>query len=239
MSDALQNPPSHPLHPGDAWLEEALLLAASELAAFRAAAQVERERLTQAVEAAKAQAQAIEEKLAERERAHAAELAELRELLQSQIAKRESAWAEFSAGLRERLTNLAAAQQQHAQDMEEQSSLRRQLHAAREQIETKNQTQAELEKRLSASEEAFALAAAELQKSRDDVVLLTEQCAEVSRELSATAALGSQLQVERKLMDTKLSEADAHRSRMEDELSTMATQLRDLRIESEDLLTKS
>ena len=110
MSDALQNPPSHPVHPGDAWLEEALLLAASELAAFRVTAQAERDRLNQAVEAGKAQVQAIEATLAERDRKHAAEVAELRELIDKQWTQRESAWAQFSEGVRERLSNLAAAQ---------------------------------------------------------------------------------------------------------------------------------
>ena len=161
MSDEHQNPPSHPVHPGDAWLEEALLLAASELAAFRVTAQAERDRLNQAVEAAKAQVKAIEATLGERESQHAAEVAELRELIDKQLGQRESAWAQFSEGVRERLSNLAAAQAQHAQDMEEQSSLRRQLHNTREQVEASQQTQAELEKRLGASEEAFALAAQE------------------------------------------------------------------------------
>jgi chromosome segregation ATPase len=216
-----------------------LLLAASELAAFRAAAQGERDRLGQAVDAAKAQVQAIEATLAERDRAHAAEISQLRDTLERQIGQREQAWSQFSEGLRERITKLAAAEAQHAHDVEEQTSLRRQLHDAREKVESTEHTRAELEKRLSASEEAFALAAAELQKVRDDVVLLTEQCAEVSRELSATAALCAQLQVERRLVDTKLSEADTQRTRMEDELSAMATQLRDLRIEREDLLTKA
>jgi chromosome segregation ATPase len=216
-----------------------LLLAASELSAFRAAAQVERDRLGQVAEAAKAQTHALQAQLEERERVHAAQVAQLRELVESQMAQRESAWAGFSEGLQQRLANLAAAQAQHEADMEEQSSLRRQLHAARAQLESSHQTQFELEKRLSASEEAFALAAGELQKTRDDVVLLTEQCAEVSRELSATAALCAQLQVERRLMDTKLGEAEGQRTRLEGELGSLASQLRDLRMERDELLGRA
>lgn len=214
-------------------------MAAAELAAFRATAQTERQRSQAAEEAALGRVRALEEELKKREALHAAELSRLHETLDSQLKERERAWAQFSDGLRERMANLAAAREQHARDVEEASGLRRQLHGVRTQLDAAKDAHAELERRLSASEEAVALAASELQKTRDEAATLRTRGAELARELHASASHCAQLQTETRAQATKLTEADSLRSRLEDELRAQALQLRDLRAEREQLLGKT
>src|SRR5262245_21615797 len=103
---------------GDAWLEEALLLAASELASFRASAQAERERLLHAQEAARGRIAALEAELQKRELQHLEELNQARTQLDTQLGQRAKAWAEFSTDLRDRLASMSQLREQHEQAIE-------------------------------------------------------------------------------------------------------------------------
>src|SRR4249919_1606580 len=120
VADESQNSPAHP---GDAWLEEALLLAAAELAAFRSSAQTERQRLLQNEEAAHARIAGLEDELRKQAASHAAQLTRAHGTLEEQLREREQAWVKFSDGLRERMSHLAAANERHARDVEEASEL--------------------------------------------------------------------------------------------------------------------
>jgi chromosome segregation ATPase len=226
-------------HPGDAWLEEALLLAAAELATFRSIAQNERQRLLQAEESARARAHALEEELHKREAAHAHALSVTREQVDEQLREREQTWENFSQGLNQRIQHLAAASEQHARDVEETSTLRRQLHTARAQVEAANDAHAQLERRLSANEEAFSEAASELQKTRDEAVQLLARNGDLSRELSASAAHCAQLQSDNRVQGVKLNEAETLRTRLEEEVRALVVQLRDARVEREQLVARS
>jgi hypothetical protein len=213
--------------PDDAWLEEALLLAASELAAFRATAQVERERLLRADEDMRARLHALEHQLRKVETQHLTDLAEARGLLDNQLMQRAQAWDEFGRDLKQRMASLAQAEQQHALDVEETSLLRRQLHDARAELSSSREGQTELESRLSASEESFAVAAAELQKVKDDVASNVAQRAELSRELTASASHCAQLQAERRVNDERAAENEAARTGLERRVEQLSAELLD------------
>jgi chromosome segregation ATPase len=199
----------------DAWLEQALLLAAAELSAFRASAQAERDRLLRAQEAVRSHAQALEEQLRETESRHAAELSEARSQLELQQNDRAKAWGEFSQGLKQRIAALAGAKQQHARDLEEAGVLRDQLHQLRLQLEAAQGTNAELETRLAASEESYAVAGDAMGVAREQAAALRTQCEQLRAELTASTGSYVELQSARHAQVRKLEELEAARGETE------------------------
>jgi chromosome segregation ATPase len=210
-----QEPKNRAPSEDDAWLEQALLLAASELSAFRSSAQAERDRLLRAQEAVRSRVQALEEQLRESETRHIAELSEARTQLELQQNDRAKAWGEFSQGLKQRIAALGSAKQQHARDLEEAGALRDQLHQLRLQLEAAQGTNAELETRLAASEESYAVAGNAMGAAREEVAALLTQREQLRVELTASAGSCAELQSARQAQARKLEELDAARGEVE------------------------
>jgi hypothetical protein len=206
-----QEPKNRAQSDDDAWLEQALLLAASELSAFRASAQAERERLLRAQEAVRARVQALEEQLRQSDTRHAAELSEAHALLELQQNDRAKAWGEFSQGLKQRIAALGGSRQRHVRDAEEAGALREQLREVRLQLEAAQGTNAELETRLAASEESYAVAGDAMRVAREEADALLTQREQLRVELTASAGSCAELQAARQAQARKIEELEGAR----------------------------
>jgi chromosome segregation ATPase len=228
----------------DAWLEEALLLAASELGAFRASAQVERERMQHAHDATRARVHALEEQQRQAELRHANELGDIRALLEAQLSQRAKAWQDFSKDLGQRMASLASAKLLHAREVEEAGVLRQQLHETRAQLQAAQGQRTELELRLAANEESFASAASELQRLRAEAIAsrserdilrtehgasaarcveLQRQCQDWDHKYADSERAGAELQARFEQTSAQLVSAQARVASLEEEAQALAT----------------
>ena len=210
-----QEPKNRAPSEDDVWLEQALLLAASELSAFRSSAQAERDRLLRSQEAVRSRVQALEEQLRDSEARHDAELSDARAQLELQQNDRAKSWGEFSLGLKQRIAALGSAKQQHVRDLEEAGVLRDQLHQLRLQLEAAQGTNAELETRLAASEESYAVAGDAMGAAREEAAALLTQREQLRVELTASAGSCAELQSARHAQTRKLEELEAARGETE------------------------
>jgi chromosome segregation ATPase len=209
VTSLTQEPKNRAADDEGAWLEEALLLAASELSAFRAIALAERERMQRAHDVTRARVQALEEQHRQGELRHANELAEARTLLEVQLGQRAKAWVEFSRDLAQRMAAVHAIKLQHAHAIEEAGAVRRQLHEVRSALEAAQARSSELEAQLAKHEESFVTTAQVLQQLRAEAARLHAQRDEAAAALDASVARQSELAAERDTLVQQSSERAA------------------------------
>ncbi|HEX4355835.1 MAG TPA: hypothetical protein VHZ95_23065, partial [Polyangiales bacterium] len=199
-----QDPKNRAQSDDDVWLEQALVLAASELSAFRSSAQGERDRLQREHDSVRARVQALEEQLRQTEQRHAIEITEARSLLDLQLNERAKAWADFSRELKQRIAAVSGIKLQHQRDLEDAANLRKQVHDLRLSLEAAQGTHAELETRLAASEESYAVAAETMDRAREEAAEAIAQRETLRVELTASAGHCAELQANRQVQTRKL-----------------------------------
>jgi chromosome segregation ATPase len=189
-----------------AWLEKALFLAAQELAAFRASASAERERMAQALQEMQGRLTKLESERAETERRYTAELERTQARFEAELLERTKAWSELGRDVAQRSDGTAAAHARWQAEVERNAQLTRELNDSRLQLKAAIDTRTGLLDQFTKLEEQFTVAAVGLREAKDQGSAARGQLDRLGIELDQSIARCRQLETEARTASVKLND---------------------------------